>query len=253
MESCIHPIGYLGTYKYVVILSRYQGKILLSRHRERTTWETQGGHVEPGETPLDAANRELFEESGAVEYDIVPLCDYIAGDKETGRFATGMVFAADIHKLVDIPPSEMAEVRLFDALPQNVTYPAITPHLFAYLEAQGDDFCYTSIIGREVYVRIDRAMGGAHPAYPDMIYPVNYGFVSAVIGGDGEEQDAYVLGIDHAVTEFAGVVAAVIHRKDDVEDKWVVCPRGISLSREEILGKTAFQEKHFDSELEMNE
>lgn len=137
MRSHTYPVGTLETYKYVVVLSRYQGKILLSRHKARSTWETQGGHVEPGETPLDAAKRELYEESGAAEYDIVPLCDYRAWDENTGKGATGAVFAADIHKLVDIPESEMAEVQTFDALPENVTYPAITPELFAYLERQG--------------------------------------------------------------------------------------------------------------------
>ena len=137
MRSWTCPIGTLKTYKYVVVLSRYDGKILLSRHRQRTTWETQGGHVEPGETPLEAARRELYEESGAAEYNIVPLCDYRAEDRDTGRGANGMVFVADIHTLVDIPQSEMAEVRTFDALPENVTYPAITPELFAHLEARG--------------------------------------------------------------------------------------------------------------------
>ena len=59
-------------YKYVVVLSYYNGKILLSRHKSRSTWETQGGHIEENETPLEAAKRELFEESGAMDYSMVP-------------------------------------------------------------------------------------------------------------------------------------------------------------------------------------
>jgi len=137
MQSKTYSVGTLGTYKYVVVLSRFQGKILLSRHRARSTWETQGGHVEPGETPLDAAKRELYEESGAAEYALVPLCDYRAWDENTGKGATGMVFAADIRRIGDMPESEMAEVRAFDVLPPNVTYPAITPELFARLEQMG--------------------------------------------------------------------------------------------------------------------
>ena len=137
MKSQTYALGTLETYKYVVVASRYQGKILLSRHRERSTWETQGGHIEAGETPLDAAKRELYEESGAAEYDIVPLCDYREWDEATGRGANGVVFAADIHTLEEIPQSEMAEVRTFEALPQNLTYPAITPEIFACLEAMG--------------------------------------------------------------------------------------------------------------------
>ena len=133
MISRIYEVGFLKTYKYVVMLSTYGGKIMLSRHKQRTTWETQGGHVEPGETPMEAARRELYEESGALRYDIRALCDYWAGDEKTGEGATGMVFHAEIHELGDIPDSEMAETRLFDDLPENLTYPAITPELYAYL------------------------------------------------------------------------------------------------------------------------
>lgn len=133
MISRVYEVGALKTYKYVVVLSTCCGKIILSRHKQRTTWETQGGHVEPGETPLQAARRELFEESGAVDYEICALCDYWAGDENTGEGSTGMVFHAEIKELGPIPDSEMAEVRLFDSLPENLTYPGITPELYAYL------------------------------------------------------------------------------------------------------------------------
>ena len=133
MISRVYDTGTLKTYKYVVVLSTMCGKILLSRHKARSTWETQGGHVEPGESPFEAAKRELLEESGALRYDIRPVCDYWAGDEVTGEGATGMVFQAEIYELGDMPESEMAETRLFDALPDNLTYPAITPELFAFL------------------------------------------------------------------------------------------------------------------------
>lgn len=131
MTCRTYEVGSLKSYKYVVILSEYQGKILLSRHKNRTTWETQGGHIEPGETPMEAARRELYEESGALEYEIAPLCDYWAGTPED--WANGMVFRAKIRKLGPMPESEMATVQTFDSLPPNVTYPAITPVLFDYL------------------------------------------------------------------------------------------------------------------------
>ena len=132
MNCKVCPLGTLVPYKYVVVMSKYQGKILLSRHRDRSTWETQGGHIEPGETPMDAARRELYEESGAVDFDIRPVFDYWAGDENGG--ASGQVFAAQIRTLGPMPRSEMAEVRAFDEVPPNVTYPAITPELFASLE-----------------------------------------------------------------------------------------------------------------------
>jgi 8-oxo-dGTP diphosphatase len=128
MTCSVHKLNELKTYKYVVILSRYKNKILLSRHKKRTTWETQGGHIEENESAIEAAKRELFEESGAVEYNITPLFDYCAGDDESD--ANGMVFFADIKRLADLPLSEMESVNSFDILPNNLTYPDITPKLF---------------------------------------------------------------------------------------------------------------------------
>ena len=119
--------------KYVVIFSRYQGKLLLSRHKSRETWETQGGHIEPGESPEEAARRELWEESGAGEFSIEPVCMYWAEDRvgvKPYSGAWGAIFFADIKSLGPMPESEMAEVRQFDTLPEDVTYPYITPHLY---------------------------------------------------------------------------------------------------------------------------
>ena len=128
MECKVYNLNELKEYKFVVILSKYKGKILLSRHKKRSTWETQGGHIEKGETPLEAAKRELFEESGAVTYTISPVFDYRAGDDKSS--ANGMVFMADISELTDIPDSEMKEVRTFYKLPDALTYPEITLVLF---------------------------------------------------------------------------------------------------------------------------
>lgn len=114
--------------KFVVIFSRYQGKLLLSRHKSRETWETQGGHIEPGEIPEAAARRELWEESGALDFDLEPVCAYWAEDEAGG--AWGVVFFADIRSIGPLPQSEMAEVKPFDALPQNITYPGITPTIY---------------------------------------------------------------------------------------------------------------------------
>ena len=130
MKCKVYKLNELKQYKYVVILSRYQGKILLSRHKMRSTWETQGGHIEKGETPLEAAKRELYEESGAVKFTISPLFDYWACDETS--WANGMVFKADIAELSDIPESEMKEVRSFEKLPDSLTYPDLTPVLFEY-------------------------------------------------------------------------------------------------------------------------
>ena len=70
MECTVYQFNTLENYKYADVIAFYEGKWLLSKHKERTSWETQGGHIEQGETPLEAAKRELFEESGAIDFYI---------------------------------------------------------------------------------------------------------------------------------------------------------------------------------------
>ena len=105
------------------------------------------------------------------------------------------------------------------------------------------------MISKTVTVTIDRPLGSRHPKYTDMIYPVNYGFVEGIIAPDGEEQDAYVLGIDYPIEKFTGKVIAIVHRTNDVEDKWVVAYENMTFSKEEIEKKVAFQEKYFKHEI----
>ena len=109
------------------------------------------------------------------------------------------------------------------------------------------------MIGAAVTVLVDRPLGSAHPAYPDLIYPVNYGYIPGIMAPDGEDQDAYILGVDRPVKRFAGRVIAVIRRLDDVEDKWVVAPEGRRFTREEIAAAVAFQERFFRTEIETEE
>lgn len=106
------------------------------------------------------------------------------------------------------------------------------------------------MIGKTVTVTIDRPLGTFHPKHSDLFYSVNYGYIEGILAGDGEEQDAYVLGVDIPVTQFTGTVIAIIHRRDDVEDKWVVAPDGSSFSKEEIREAVWFQEQYFDVEIQ---
>ncbi|MBR5143492.1 MAG: inorganic pyrophosphatase [Clostridia bacterium] len=107
------------------------------------------------------------------------------------------------------------------------------------------------MLGKIVTVTIDRPKDSRHPKYPDLIYPVNYGYIEGVIGGDGEEQDAYVLGVDEPVWKFTGRVIAIIHRLNDVETKLVVAPKGVLFTKEQISEIVDFQERYFHSEIEM--
>ena len=136
LKCRLFPLNTLPFYKYAVICSFYQGKWLLSRHKKRDTWETQGGHIEEGETPLECARRELYEESGIRDAVLFPVCDYWGFNQYS--CSNGQVFLAVVHALGDLPESEMKEVRLFDTLPENLTYPQTSPLFFqearSYLE-----------------------------------------------------------------------------------------------------------------------
>ena len=109
------------------------------------------------------------------------------------------------------------------------------------------------MLGKIVKVTVDRPLGSCHPKHPDICYPVNYGYVKGVMAADGEEQDVYVLCIDHPVKEFTGKVIAIIHRLNDVEDKWVAVPEDMTMTAQEIMEQVQFQEQYFETEIEMLE
>lgn len=101
-----------------------------------------------------------------------------------------------------------------------------------------------ALLGMTVHVVIDRPIGYLHG---DILYPVNYGYIPGMEGGDGEEQDAYILGIDTPLTEFDGMVIGVVMRKNDCEDKLVVAPKGMELHQGQIAEAVRFQEQYFDT------
>lgn len=118
---------------YVVIVARHNGKWVLVRHKERNTYEIPGGHIEVGEDYTSAAKRELYEETGAKDFtlDFVSVYTVTRNDKISG----GYLFFADIKEISELPDYEMAELTLFDRLPENLTYPQIQPHLFDRVQA----------------------------------------------------------------------------------------------------------------------
>ena len=137
MECKTYPFNTLGNYMFASVIAFHDGKWLLSKHKERTTWEMQGGHIEAGETPLEAAKRELYEESGAIDFELEPLCDYwisgyLHGVKLQGN---SQVFLARVHTLGAIPQqSEMEKVFLFDKLPENLTHIEVTNKILPILQ-----------------------------------------------------------------------------------------------------------------------
>lgn len=103
-------------------------------------------------------------------------------------------------------------------------------------------------LGKIVNVKMDRPMGSKHPKH-GFIYPVNYGYIPKTVSGDGEELDAYVLGVFEPLTIFKGKVIAIIHRLNDNDDKLIVVPKNKNYTNEQIKALTEFQEQWFDSEI----
>ena len=99
-------------------------------------------------------------------------------------------------------------------------------------------------IGKTVTVKIERKLGDKHSdKYPKHIYPLNYGYIPGTISGDGEELDAYVIGVFEPVEEYTGKVIAIIHRTDNDDDKLIVSPK--DYTDEQIEALTEFQEQYF--------
>ena len=129
-----------------------------------------------------------------------------------------------------------------------------------YLRGKHDFIVYTlrkalvySYREKMVDVVINRPIGSVHPKYEDMIYPLNYGFIPNVFGGDGEELDVYLMGLNVPVKEYKAKVIAIVHRHNDVEDKLVAAPEGMSFTKMEIEDAVRFQEQYFESARKIRE
>ena len=109
------------------------------------------------------------------------------------------------------------------------------------------------MLGKEVKVTVDRPMGSFHPEHRKLYYPINYGYIEGILAPDGEEQDVYILGVDHPVKEFRGRIIGIVYRQDDIEEKWVAAPEGMSFTREQIWEQVKFQEQYFQSDLILTE
>ena len=100
------------------------------------------------------------------------------------------------------------------------------------------------LLGKQIHVEVDRPIGHVHKG---LVYPVNYGFIPGLMAGDGEEQDAYILGVTQPVEAFDGIVIGAVCRRDDVEDKLVVAPAGMEFHQGQIAQAVHFQEQYFDT------
>lgn len=120
-----------------------------------------------------------------------------------------------------------------------------------FLSAQERENLIHSLMGKLVDIVIDRPVGHTHVTKGITLqYHINYGFLPGVTGGDGEEQDVYVLGVIEPLNHFRGRIIGAIRRKDDNEDKLVAAPEGMRFTRQQIAEETWFVEKYFDSTIE---
>lgn len=158
MKVNFYQDGRDSLLKFAVIVSKSEGKWVFCRHRERDTYEFPGGHREKGENIEEAARRELYEETGAVKYDLKKVCIYSVVredglDTESSE-SFGMLFYADIYQFGPLPAFEIERIELMDSLPDNWTYPDIQPWLLKKIkEWEEDQRCqpfeavYSSVTG----------------------------------------------------------------------------------------------------------
>ena len=120
--------------EYAVIVARYMDKWIWCRNRERQAWEVPGGHREDGEAILNTAKRELAEETGAIEFEIMPVCVYSV-KRESESF--GMLFFADITELGPLPATEpkIERIDFFQDMPDELSFPLIQPKLTEQVKA----------------------------------------------------------------------------------------------------------------------
>ncbi len=111
-----------------------------------------------------------------------------------------------------------------------------------------------SYLGKTVRIGIDRPIGYVHKKEKyTLTYKINYGYIPEVLGGDGEELDVYLMGVDTPLEEYEARIIAIVHRENDVEDKLVAAPEGMSFSAEEIRAAVDFQEKYYLSHIQLAE
>ena len=125
--------------KEAVIIAKTNGKWIFCKHKERSTYEIPGGKIEKGESILDAAKRELYEETGAIKYDIRPICVYsvTVSDDLKSEETFGMIYFADIFEFEKELHSEIEKIIVTENLIDNWTYPLIQPKLIEEAKNRG--------------------------------------------------------------------------------------------------------------------
>jgi len=189
----------------------------------------------PEDASICVYNRDLLESRG-IKFAPVNLAkqfSYEAEDNEhdkwDGQFAFHGLRWTDISKWLEKNPG----YKIDNSLDK---------------EKRGAINLAIKYLGKEIEVVMDRPLGSKHPKY-GYVYEVNYGYIENTKAPDGEELDAYYLGIDEPLERAIGTCIAVAHRRDDDDDKLIVVPNGMEMTDEQIMSIIHFQERYFDTEI----
>lgn len=252
-----------GEYHLVVqaIILNTKNEILITKRapfkKFGGMWECNGGSVLRGETSLEGILREVKEELG-IEFskkEAIFLKE-VKREMIPANFKDLWLFKRDIaDNEITLPDGEATEfkwvnidefIKMFD---DTEIVPTVDfgrgEYELAVKTKQRESY---EFIGKNVSVKIDRPLNSKHPKH-GFIYEANYGYVPNTVSGDGEEIDAYVLGVNEPVQEYTGRCIAVIHRTNDDDDKLIIVPEKMNLTDEEIRSFTNFQEQFFESEI----
>lgn len=252
-----------GEYHLVVqaIILNTKNEILISKRapfkKFGGMWECNGGSALKGETSLEGILREVKEELGIKfsKTEAIFLKE-VKREMVPANFKDLWLFKRDINdEEITFPDGETTDFKWvsIDEFMEMFTNQEIVPTVdfgrdeyeLALRTEQRESYGF---IGKNVSVRIDRPLNSKHPKH-GFVYEANYGYVPNTVSGDGEEFDAYVLGVNKPVQEFSGKCIAVIHRTNDDDDKLIIVPEKMNLTDEEIRKLTNFQEQFFESEI----
>lgn len=248
----------------------HDGKMLFAKNAVGGYFYILGGGVHMGETSEHCIEREFLEETGihAKAERLAVVCEnFFRGefgeDCHVLEFYYIMTAETDAiekckhtsdigENLVWLPIEQVPECEIKpDFIKKSIREIICRSEILHVVN--GSDRCLLNteeqMLGKLVTVTVDRPLGSFHPEYKDMYYPINYGYIAGIMAPDGEEQDAYVLGVEVPVQEFTGRVIAIICRSDDVEEKWVVAPDEMTFTKDEIMDAVRFQEQYFQSEV----
>ena len=220
--------------KYTVVI-HHKGNWLLESHGSAfalTSGICEGTDIE---TEVDAMLRGRL---GAKKYDLA-LVGF-----ENGEY----LYISDISAFSDSCPNFLAPYNK-NALPSlspsdSICFERAMEHIASCRRET------EALVGQEVNIIMDRPVGTRHPKHPEIMYPINYGYIDGKLSADGEGIDVYLLGIHEPLASYRARIIAVIRREDDIEDKLVAAPIGMDFSEAEIAEAVHFQEQFYRSHVE---